>query len=92
LAQESQELAQWTLDVTVYHGRDFGHRIRARVLNRRGGWHHVGTWSWKGIGVPSELIAEIEARVASVITEHLVTRYGISVELPLTWEDDPGPF
>jgi len=52
----------------------------------------VGAWTWSGIGVPAEILPDIEARVASVITEHLVTRYGVAERLEFAPEGDPGPF
>jgi hypothetical protein len=90
MQQISHEKAQWTLDVTVYHGPDFGHWVRASVLGRHGGWRLVGTWSWKGLGIPEPLLPDIEARIASVITEHLVTRYGVRQTLPFEHQGDPG--
>lgn len=84
------EVAQWTLDVTVFHGPGFGHRLRASVLGRHGDWHTVGTWSWQGIGIPESLVPDIEARVTAVITEHLLTRYGFRQELPFPPGGHPG--
>jgi len=82
---EPVEVAQWTLDITVYHARGFGHRLRASVLAKRGGWVTVGSWPWRGLGFPSELLPDIHARIEAVIDEHLLTRYGIRDELPLRW-------
>jgi len=89
MANEPVEVAQWTLDVTVYHSRGFGHRVRAAVLDRRGGWHTVGTWSWKGLGFPAEMLPDVQARISAVVAEHLVTRYGIAGQLPFRWAGEP---
>jgi hypothetical protein len=83
--------AQWTLDVTVSHETGYRHSITAWVLGRRGGWVEVGRWTWEGLGVDADMVREVEARVCSVITEHLVTRYGVQGLLPTTWAGDPGP-
>jgi hypothetical protein len=90
MGEDSEETAQWTLDVTVFHGRGFGHRIRARVLDRRGGWNDVGTWTWTGSGVPAPLLLDIEARVRGVIAEHLISRYGLAERLAFEHQGDPG--
>ena len=86
------KVVQWTLDVSVFHGPEFGHRIYARVLGQHGGWQDVGHWTWKGLGVPEPLLTELNARLVSVITEHLVTRYGVQGELPTRWAGEPDPF
>jgi hypothetical protein len=90
MSEEPIEVAQWTLDVTVFHSRGVGHRLRASVLDRRGGWRTVGSWPWKGLGFPEELLPDIDARVCSVIHEHLITRYGIAGQLPFRWAGEPG--
>lgn len=83
---------QFTLDVSIFHTPQFGHTIAAAVLTKRGGWTTVGTWSWHGRGVPEPLYADLIARVCAVLTEHLVTRYGVQGELPFEPVGDPDPF
>jgi len=83
-------VAQWTLDVTVWHGPRIGHSITAKVLSRRGGWVDVGTWQWTGFGVPPDLVADCCARIDSVIAEHLVNRYGVAERLPFPRGEDGG--
>lgn len=78
------------MDVSIYHLDGWNHQLRAMVLGKRGGWHHVGEWSWKGIGVPAPLLADISARIHSAIEEHLVTRYGVAGVAPEFWEGGPG--
>jgi len=80
-------VAQWTLDVTVYHGPQFGHRIHAAVLRRSGGWHPVGDWQWTGLGVPEPLVADCAARIHAVLTEYLISRYGLALQL---WKESGG--
>jgi hypothetical protein len=89
MAALDRENCQWTFDVSIYHRSDLGHILRGAVLDRRGGWHVVGTWTWKGLGVPAELVSDIQARVSAVVAEHLVTRYGIANQLPLRWAGEP---
>jgi hypothetical protein len=77
MGDKNQPVAQWTLDVTVYHATGFRHVITAQVLTKRRGWQQIGSWSWTTLGVPADLVPDIEARVCSAITEHLVTAYGV---------------
>lgn len=85
-----KQAAQWTLDVSVFHDSEFGHRIRARVLGRTGGWVDVGSIQWKGLGVPEDLLRSLCARVEAVLTEHLVTRYGVQgvLDAPCAGEEE----
>jgi hypothetical protein len=76
------ESSQWTLDVSVYHLDGFRHVVRAMVLSKRGGWQTCGQWVWTGVGIPEPLLNDVVARVDGLITEHLVTRYGIQLQLP----------
>ena len=92
MADHREPLPQWTLDVTVFHSPDFGHRIKAAVLSKRGNWFQVGQWEWTGLGIPAELLVDVVTRVNAVIEEHLVTRYGVQGTLPMRWAGDPEPF
>lgn len=83
-------VAQWTLDVTVFHAPQFGHRVIVRVLGKRAGWDIVGHWDWTGLGIPADLVDDLVAKTAAVICEHLVTRYGIQGVLDVHWAGDPG--
>jgi hypothetical protein len=84
--------AQWTLDVTVFHHPSYGHEIEAATLGKSDGWHPAGSWKWQGLGVPAELLTDIQSRVSSIVTEYLVMRYGCREELPLRWAGDPTEF
>jgi len=83
--------AQWTLDVTVWHEPTFGHVIHARTLGRHGGWKNVGTWRWTGLGVPDVILSDLTSRIHGVISEHLVTRYGVQGTLTRLDEGGSGP-
>lgn len=87
---QAPAIAQWTMDITVWHGATFGHRVTCRVLGKAGGWVDVGTWYWTGLGVPGDLVDDLQARLASVITEHLVTRYGVAGQLDVRWAGEAG--
>jgi hypothetical protein len=89
---EHRRTPQFTLDVSIDHGPQFGHLITAQVLTRRGGWTVVGTWRWQGLGVPEPLLTDLLTRINAVLTDHLVTRYGVQGELPVLWAGDPDAF
>jgi hypothetical protein len=92
MSTDREPRAQWTLDVTVFHGPEFGHQVKAAILSNRGNWMRCGTWTWSGLGIPAEVVTDIQSRVAAIISEHLVTRYGVQGQLPMTWAGDPEPF
>lgn len=86
------DTAIWTLDLTIYHSPGYGHKLKARTLGRRGGWIDVGSWPWKGIGFPAELLPDIHARVIATIDEFITTVYGVRGEIPNLWTGDKEPF
>lgn len=79
------EKPQWNLGVTIYHGSNFGHRIEiwTQKLGQNPKLYDGG--SWRGLGIPDDVLAGCRARLDSIFTEHLVTRYGIQDELPGLW-------
>lgn len=82
MERKPRNLAQFTLDVSVYHDPGFQREIVVQALTKRGGWIHIGSWRWTGIGVPGDLVNDLLARVDASITEHLVSRYGVQDEVP----------
>ena len=84
---------QWTMTVTVYHGSSFGHAIE--VVTETKGRPRLSTHdtigSWRGIGVPAEVLRQARTAVDSIFSDHLVYRYGIQEELP-AWPDEVEPF
>jgi hypothetical protein len=82
-------IQQWTLDVTVSHAPQFGHEIQAQVLTRAGGWTQLGVWRWTGLGIPEDMLDDFRVHLDAIVTEHLITRYGISSQLPLRWAGEP---
>jgi hypothetical protein len=84
---------QWELVVTVYHGPNFGHRIEI-VQTWRGRQNHtkIDGGSWRGLGIPADVLYSLRATVDSLLSEHLITRYQLREELPLKWEGAPDPF
>ena len=75
---ERIEVPQWMLWATVSHGNRFGHALTLQTVTKRSEPVEVGRWSWTGIGVPAPLIEDAEGRLCAVLTEHLVTRYGVA--------------
>jgi hypothetical protein len=87
---ERRSSAQFTIDVSVYHDSGFRKSIVCSYLGRRNGWIPAGEWHWTGLGVPADLVDDCVSRVAAVITEHLVTRYGVQGMLDTTWAGEAG--
>jgi hypothetical protein len=83
---------QWQMGVLVYHDQRFGHRIVAltQTVGRDGRAYDLG--SWRGIGVPEAVHNAALARVDSLFSEHLVSRYGIAQELWSRGEGESSPF
>jgi len=75
---ERVEIPQWMLWVTVSHGPRFGHAVTISVVSKDREPFEVARWSWQGIGVPPAMPGDLSARVTSVLSEHLVTRYGVA--------------
>lgn len=87
-----QAKCQWAMTVVVLHSPRLGHEVR--VLTQSQGRDPVSRsgGSWKGLGLPEPVLSTLRAFVDSTLTEHLMTRYGIQGELPMTWAGEPEPF
>lgn len=83
---------QWTMDVVIWHDQSFGHQMTVTTQTKGRDGRLAGTWNWKGLGVPEDLVYDMEARLIGILTEHLVSRYGVAGELPLKWAGEPDPF
>lgn len=90
--REKNDKAQWALYVTVWHSQTFGHYItvETQTQGRHPKGHSGG--SWKGLGIPEQVLSELNAMLQALVTEHLVTRYGVQGELPMRWAGEPDPF
>jgi hypothetical protein len=87
-----QRRAQWALHVIVWHGPSFGHQITIETQPQgREPWSQ-SAGSWKGIGLPGDVLQGARAMLDSIFTEHLVTRYGIQDELPFHVVSEGEPF
>jgi hypothetical protein len=75
---ERESVPQWMLWVTVSHGSHYGHRVTIQVVGKNSDPFEVAHWSWTGIGVPPDLMDQLESQVLAVLVEHLTTRYGIA--------------
>lgn len=84
---------QWTMTVTVFHGPSFGHAIELVTETR--GRPRLSTQdtlgSWRGVGIPADVLRLAGALLLSAFDEHLVSRYGVAEQLE-GWEAEPEPF
>lgn len=83
---------QWALLFKVLHGPKFGHRIEIEVQKRglTGVTFSGGTWT--GLGIPAEVLEKVRAQLDAIVSDHLITRYGLREELPMKWSGEPDPF
>lgn len=91
--REPNEKLQWTLTFQVYHSPTYGHKLllcTERGLYGDPHWKSLG--SWKGLGIPEDVLTEARSSVMARIDEYLVTRYGVQGELPMKWAGEPDPF
>jgi hypothetical protein len=90
---DTPEQAQFLLSAIVYHGSDFGHRLEM-IRTFRGRDESLSTplGRWKGLGIPEDVLRTSSALIVAAWEEHLITRYGVAGELPLTWSGEPDPF
>lgn len=83
---------QWAMLVKVLHGPKFGHRIEIQLRSKARETLTLDGGTWTGLGVPDDVLVCIRAQLDAILTDHLVTRYGIREELPLKWSGEPDPF
>jgi hypothetical protein len=69
------------MGVIVYHGRRFGHRIELETQRQGLDTCYLSLGTWKGLGIPEDLLELATARTADTLWSHLVTRYTIAQEL-----------
>lgn len=86
------ERLQWVLSVGVFHGASFGHRIDAWTDLGARGAVNLGSWEWKGIGIPEPKLQALRTKVDACLSDHFVTRYGVAGEFPHRWTGEPEPF
>lgn len=87
-----QHRPHFIMTVTVWHGSTFGHTVELDTVTvgRPSTSDVLGSWST--LGIPGAVLSGITSSVHAVLTEHLVTRYGLADELPTRWAGDPEPF
>lgn len=74
---------QWTMTVTVYHLPNFNHAVEL-VTETRGAprrYTHDTVGTWKGVGIPNDVLQDVAMSVKWVLEEHLITRYGVAANL-----------
>lgn len=83
---------QWAMLVKVLHGPKFGHRVEIQLRSKARETLTLEGGSWTGLGVPGDVLQSLRSQLDAIVSDHLVTRYGIRDELPLKWSGEPGPF
>lgn len=88
--RDGTERLQWAQTLYVVHGRSFGHKIfLSTQIQRHEPEVHVD-WSWRGLGVPAEIVAQVAAYQGAVASEYLVNRYGVAdAEQEARWPYSP---
>lgn len=90
---DSRSRLQWTLTVQIYHGPSFGHSIEMLThTNGRDGETIDSLGSWRGVGVPEDVLKQARALVDAALTQHLLTRYGIAGQLGSDGLSEVSPF
>lgn len=89
---ERREQWQWAMLVKVLHSSHFGHRLECETRTRGRGSHTMSLGTWRGVGVPPEVVQEAQTAVAAILSDHLVTRYGVAGALPFQWGGEADPF
>lgn len=84
---------QWTMVVTVFHAPSYGHAIElsTETTGRPDRSTQDSIGSWRGVGIPSDVLNQVRALVDGVLLEHMVERYGVAQTLD-QWEVEPDPF
>jgi hypothetical protein len=84
---------QFRLLATVYHGPAYGHYLEMETLTKgRRDPLRTGLGRWNGVGIPEDVLRTAGGIILATWDEHLITRYGVKGELPLTWKAEADPF
>jgi hypothetical protein len=84
---------QFRLLATVYHGPKFGHYMEMETRSKgRDATNRKGLGQWTHVGIPEDVLSVSSGLLVATWEEHLITRYGVAGELPLTWRVEPDPF
>jgi len=84
---------QWTMVFHVWHAADYGHKLQIvtyNAYNSDGKYYDAGTW--KGLGIPGAVLEQARSLADGILSEQLITRYGVQEELPVKWAGEPDPF
>src|SRR5262249_28016541 len=84
--------AQWAMHVVIYHESTCGHVIEVETQRQGQEPYLSPSANWKGLGIPEPVLNSIRTAMDALLTEHLVSRYGVQGELPVTWAGEPEPF
>jgi len=80
------------MHIVVFHSPTFGHEIEISTQKQGEAPYVEATPNWKGLGVPEAVLNSACGAVHALLSEHLVTRYGVAGELPFKWSGEPDPF
>jgi hypothetical protein len=81
------------MTVTIYHGPTFGHAIEmvTETKGRPRDHTHDTIGSWRGVGIPSDVLRTAKTLISAAFDEHCILRYGVAETLE-GWEVEPDPF
>jgi hypothetical protein len=83
---------QWAMHLLIWHGPDFGHMITLQQQRQGADPETVDWWKWKGLGVPKEVLDQVQAWTSAVVADHLVFRYGVQDILFKDRPEEISPF
>jgi hypothetical protein len=83
---------QWCCYITVFHGPEFGHRISFMTQTQGREPERIDSLDWTGLGMPSDMIKTCQAIASSIVSDHLVWRYGVQDSLDFGPGGEVAPF
>lgn len=86
MLKRDDEREVWSMSVVVFHGPAFGHRMELWTQERGRDPLVQSLGSWKGLGVPAQVLESAVARADAVMSEYLTHRYGVQGTL---WAGEP---
>jgi len=81
------------MTVSLWHGTQFGHTVEVETVTKGRDIDTIDSLgSWRGIGIPEETYKGIMASVNAILSEHLVTRYGVNPQCDWSLGEEQAPF
>jgi hypothetical protein len=72
------EKLQWAQTLYITHGPSFGHKIYLATQIQGRDPEVQMDWSWRGLGIPPEVVKSVGAFLTGVFEEHVLFRYGVA--------------